>query len=69
MDGMTISTCSRSLLHPGNCCAKSFGRPCPHPAELAVLTEDMVEHTRCSIHAADGIAEKPLVWDPVWGPS
>ena len=65
--GIEIWTCSRSLLHPGDCCASEIdGRPCRHPATLAVLTGDLTEHTRCAIHAADAIATKPLVMNPIW---
>lgn len=65
-----IQTCSRSLLYPGECCGAEIDRrPCRHPATLAALTEDMVEHTRCAIHAADAIATKPLSFDPIWAPS
>ena len=66
-----IGTCSRSLLYPGDCCAREMdGQPCRHPATLAVLTNDMIEHARCSIHAASEavVAVKPLIFNPIWAP-
>lgn len=64
-----VRTCSRSLLQPGDCCAREIDRrPCRHPATLAVLTDDLTEHTRCAIHAADAVATKPLRWSETWGP-
>ena len=63
MNEFEIRTCSATLTTPGLCCV------CLSPANFAVLTQDLTEHTRCDRHA-DGnlLAVKPLVWDPVWGP-
>lgn len=39
-----ITTCSDSLLRPGECCV------CHEPATVAALTGDLTEHARCERH-------------------
>lgn len=63
MSEFEIRTCSATLTTPGRCCV------CLEPATLAILSQDLIEHTRCDRHpGGDPLAVKPLVWDPVWGP-
>lgn len=59
-----ITTCSDSLLRPGECCV------CREPATVAALTADLTEHARCEKHGTGGhlLASKPLVWADAWGP-
>lgn len=60
-----ITSCPERALHPGSCCTDM----CLQRATLAVLDEQLVEHTRCEIHAGpDPALTKPLLWDPTWEP-
>lgn len=64
MNEFQITTCSDSLLHPGECCV------CHSVAVVAALTADLVEHARCERHGTGDhlLATKPLVWSEAWGP-